>query len=250
MNFKNIFAGVMCLGFLSGCINGADSDGLLSASDQALKAASLSDADVRSLSAKSCAQMDKQSSVAAPGSAYSKRLAKVVQGLPTTVDGQKINYRVYMTSDVNAWAMPNGCVRVYSGLMDMMDDDELRGVIGHEIAHVGLGHSKKAMQLAYGVSAARTAAGATSGVASKLSNSQLGDLGEKLVNSQFSQSQEMDADNYSFDLLTSKGFSAKGLATGFQKFADMDGGKSSMLSSHPSSSERVKNIETRLAAGK
>ena len=31
-----------------------------------------------------------------------------------------------MTKDVNAWAMGNGCVRVYSGLMDQMNDDEPR----------------------------------------------------------------------------------------------------------------------------
>jgi len=42
--------------------------------------------------------------------------------------------------------MSNGCIRVYSGLMDMMTDSELRGVIGHEMGHVALGHSKKAMQ--------------------------------------------------------------------------------------------------------
>ena len=38
-----------------------------------------------------------------------------------------------MTSDVNAWAMANGCVRVYSGLMDMMNDNEIEGVLGHEL---------------------------------------------------------------------------------------------------------------------
>lgn len=46
-----------------------------------------------------------------------------------------------MTSDVNAWAMANGCVRVYSGLMDMMNDNEIEGVLGHELGHVALGHS-------------------------------------------------------------------------------------------------------------
>ena len=54
-----------------------------------------------------------------------------------------------MTKDVNAWAMANGCVRVYSGLMDMMNDNEVRGVVGHEMGHVALGHTKKAMQVAY-----------------------------------------------------------------------------------------------------
>ena len=247
MNIKMLLISTACIAMLGGCVKGMDADGALSAGAQAFQAVNMSDADVRTMANKSCAQMDKQSKIAASGSAYSKRLAKVVKGLPATVDGQKINYRVYLTSDVNAWAMPNGCVRVYSGLMDMMNDDELRGVIGHEIGHVALGHSKKAMQVAYATSAARTAVSASGNAAvSQLSSSQLGDLTEKLINSQFSQSQELDSDNYSFDLLTSKGFSPKGLQTGFQKFAELDGGQNSMFSSHPSSSERAENIQKRL----
>ncbi|MGQ7116108.1 M48 family metalloprotease, partial [Escherichia sp. TWPC-MK] len=50
------------------------------------------------------------------------------------------------TSDVNAWAMANGCVRVYSGLMDMMNDNEIEGVLGHELGHVALGHSLAEMK--------------------------------------------------------------------------------------------------------
>ncbi len=38
-----------------------------------------------------------------------------------------------MAKDVNAFAMANGCIRVYSGLMDMMTDNEVEAVIGHEI---------------------------------------------------------------------------------------------------------------------
>lgn len=78
-----------------------------------------------------------------------------------------------MTSDVNAWAMANGCVRVYSGLMDMMNDNEIEGVLGHELGHVALGHSLAEMKASYAIVAARDAISATSGVASQLSRSQL-----------------------------------------------------------------------------
>ncbi len=55
-----------------------------------------------------------------------------------------------MAKDVNAFAMANGCIRVYSGLMDMMTDNEVEAVIGHEMGHVALGHVKKGMQVALG----------------------------------------------------------------------------------------------------
>ena len=75
--------------------------------------------------------------------------------------------------------MANGCVRVYSGLMDMMTDDEVRGVLGHELGHVALGHTKNKMQVAYTAMAARGALAASgNGAAAALSNSQLGELGE------------------------------------------------------------------------
>lgn len=228
-----------------------DIGGLIGAGSKVVEAATLSDADIKSLSDKACAESDKQEKIAKSGSKYDARLQKLAKALGGTVNGQKANYKVYLTSDVNAWAMANGCIRVYSGLMDMMTDDELQGVIGHEIGHVALGHTKKAMQTAYTVSAARDAAGAAGGnAAAALSASQLGDLTEKFINAQFSQSQESGADDYSFDLLQAKKLNTRGLVTAFQKLAELDGGKSDMMSSHPSSTKRAKHIEDKIAAAK
>lgn len=221
-------------------------DVLAQAGAGAFHAAALSDADIKSLSDQSCASTDGKSRVASAGDKYTVRLNAVMRGMPSAINGQPINYKVYLTKDVNAWAMANGCIRVYSGLMDIMNDGELRGVIGHEEGHVALGHTKKAMQIAYSASAARQLAGASGGVAASLSASQLGDLTERLINAQFSQSQESDADNYSFDLLTRQGLHREGLVTAFQKLAKLDGGKSSMFSSHPSSAERAANLQKRI----
>lgn len=214
-----------------------------------MKAATLSDTDVKQLTDGACAQMDAKSSVAGPGDQYTVRLTKVMKGMPGSIKDQPINYKVYLTKDVNAWAMANGCVRVYSGLMDMMDDDELRGVIGHEEGHVALGHTRKAMQTAYATSAARDMAAAKGGAVADLSSGQMGELAEKFVNAQFSQSQESDADNYSFDLLTERKLKREGLVTSFQKLAKLDGGNSTMLSSHPSSSSRAENMQKRINQG-
>ncbi len=95
-----------------------------------------------------------------------------------------------MAKDVNAFAMANGCIRVYSGLMDMMTDNEVEAVIGHEMGHVALGHVKKGMQVALGTNAVRVAAASAGGIVGSLSQSQLGDLGEKSVNSQFSSARK------------------------------------------------------------
>lgn len=241
---------------LGGCgaIKGGDTNALSQVGGTAMKALSLSDADIVTMSDQSCAAMDQKNKVADAGSGYAKRLDKVVKAMPSTVNGKTANYKVYMTGDVNAWAMANGCIRVYSGLMDLMNDDELRAVVGHEIGHVGLGHSKSRMQAAYAASAVRGLAAASgNGALKSLSQSQAGDLAEKFVNAQFSQSQESAADDYSFDLLTERKLPRKGLVTSFQKLAKLSEGKgasgNSMLSSHPPSSERAARMEKRLGKG-
>jgi len=75
------------------------------------------------------------------------------------VNGQPLNFKVYQSKEVNAFAMPDGSIRIYSGLMDKMNDNELAFVIGHEIGHVAEGHSKKRFQTALLVGAGRDALG-------------------------------------------------------------------------------------------
>jgi len=254
MRYLPIAAAVAALA-LVGCetMKNADTSALTQAGGSAFKAMSLSDGEVATMSDQSCAAMDQKNQIAPAGSRYATRLNQVIKQMPTSVNGKAANYKVYMTKDVNAWAMANGCIRVYSGLMDLMNDDELRGVIGHEIGHVALGHSKSRMQTAYAASAVRGLAGAAGGVAAQLSQSQAGDLGEKFINAQFSQANESAADNYSFDLLTERKLERKGLVSAFDKLAKLSGDAttgSSLMSSHPPSAERSARMQKRLDAAK
>lgn len=118
---------------LAGCKNGVNGDLIASSGMSAYKAATLSDADVKALSNNACKQMDSENQLAGSKSKYTKRLSKIAKALGNNIDGTPVNYKVYMTSDINAWAMANGCVRVYSGLMDLMTDNEIEGVLGHEL---------------------------------------------------------------------------------------------------------------------
>lgn len=236
---------------LAGC-SGMDTADLAGIGVGAFKAATFSDEDARQMANDACKQMDANSRVAPAGNVYAKRLNGIAKRLGSDVDGVPLNYKVYLTNEINAWAMANGCIRVYSGIMDKMSDNELEGILGHEIGHVALGHSRKRMQAAYAASLARSAAASQSGsaTAAALSNSQLGELGEAFLNAQFSQSQETAADNYSFDLLTKRNISRQGLVTAFEKMAAMDGGKGSLMSSHPGSEKRAANMRQRLQKSK
>ena len=54
----------------------------------------------------------------------------------------KYTFKVLNSQDVNAMACPGGFIYVFKGLIDLMpSDDELAGVIGHEIGHVVKRHT-------------------------------------------------------------------------------------------------------------
>ena len=251
MKLLPIAAGLALAMTLVGCQSAKTGDlaGAVSTVSTAGKALTLSDSDVVALSNESCEAMDAQNKVAPANSKYTQRLNRVIKAFPKDIEGKKAVYKVYLTKDVNAWAMANGCIRVYSGLMDLMNDNEVEAVIGHEMGHVALGHVKKGMQVALGTNAIRAAAASAGGIVGSLSQSQLGDVGEKLVNSQFSQRQESEADDYSYDLLRKRGINPSGLATSFEKLAKLEAGRqSSMFDDHPASEERAQHIRDRMAA--
>ena len=116
-----------------------------------------SDQEVVAAANQSCRQMDQKNTITHQ---YDGRMAIIRQGLPTQVGGQTLNYQVYKTKDMNAWAMPNGCVRVYSALIDRLNNDEVRAVLGHEIGHVALRHSVQQYRTNRGVAIALSAGGA------------------------------------------------------------------------------------------
>lgn len=256
MKIKLLATVMVSAALLSGCQN-MNTDMLTKSGTQLFQAATLSDDDIKALTNDACKEMDAQNKVAPANSNYTKRLNNIAKALGNEVNGTPVNYKVYMDKEVNAWAMANGCVRVYSGLMDLMTDNEVEGVLGHEMGHVALGHTRKAIQVAHATVAARTAAASAGGVAAsaggvaaQLSSSQLAEMGQKLINAQFSQHQESEADNFSYDLLKKRGVNTAGLVTAFDKLAKLGGGESSMFSSHPPSKERADNMRNRIAEDK
>jgi putative metalloprotease len=246
LKMKKFALTAMMATVLSAPVHAFDLGAMISAGSDLMKSASLSDAQVKALAGESSVVMDKNNKVAPASSAYAKRLDKMVKGLDSE-DGTKLNFKVYLTKDVNAFAMADGTVRVYSGLMDKMNDDEVRFVIGHEIGHVKLGHTKKAMQLAYATSAARkAAAGSGNAVAAELSTSELGEFANAVANAQFSQSQESDADSYAIGFLKRHNYNVQGGPAALRKLAELYGNDSSLLSSHPAPGDRAAKLDKQL----
>lgn len=229
---------------MTGSAMAIDLSGALGAGVGAAKGLSLSDDDIRKTSDEACVAYDKQNKIAAPGSKYAVRLAKLTQGL-NNEDGINLNFKAYLVSDVNAFAMANGCVRVFAGLMDKMSDDEIRAVIGHEIGHAKLGHTKAKMKTAILTRAARQGAAATGGKAGTVAASELGGVAESFVNAQFSQKEESEADVYGYHFMVKHKYDPNAMVSMLGKLQ----GKGGLMSSHPSSPDRVAKIQALIKKG-
>lgn len=224
-----------------------DAAQLQQAANAALTAATITDAQVIALSQKTIAQLDAQNTLA--DASYQQRLGKLLSQVKD-VEGMSINYKVYKTNEINAFACGDGSIRVYSGLMDIMDDAELMAIIGHECGHVVHHDSRNAMKNAYLAAAARGLINATGGTVAALSKSVLGDLGESYISSQYSQKQEYAADEYGFKFSTQYGFSPYSMSNALEKLVTLsNGAKASyvqkMFSSHPDSAERAKRMKAK-----
>ncbi|MBU0759624.1 MAG: M48 family metalloprotease [Candidatus Omnitrophica bacterium] len=84
-----------------------------------------------------------------PDPLMAKRVSDIGARIASVTDRKEVNYtfRVIDDDDVNAFALPGGYVFIFRGLVEKVDsDDELAGVIAHEMAHVVARHSIKRLQ--------------------------------------------------------------------------------------------------------
>ncbi len=238
------FALLLCFVFmLSGCEN-TDVTTAADAGRDAIKALTLSDQGVQDIAKKSAQLADKKHVVAPSNNKYAKRLNGLV-AQQFQEGNLKFNYAVYISPEVNAFAMADGTIRVYSGLMDMLNDGELRFVIGHEMGHVVKNHIRKKIQLAYGASAVRKAVASQNSAAGEISRSPVGNFAESLMNAQFSQLEEKEADDYGLVFLKTEKFSSPDAVSALRKIAKLSKGHS-FLSSHPDPDKRANRLQAQL----
>ncbi len=228
------------LGFaVTGCED-TDVGMAIDAGRDAVQAATLSDEEVHQLALAVSRQADRKHTVAPADNPYARRLARLV-GRGGGYDGVQFNFKVYLAPTVNAFAMADGTIRIYSGLMDILDDRELVFVVGHEMGHVVAKHIKKKIRMAYAGRAVRKAIASQHNQAGQIARSTIGALAEKLLNAQFSQQEEREADDYGVLYLQRQGCSVQPAVSALTKLAAL-GNRHSVLSSHPAPDARAERL--------
>ncbi len=151
------------------------------------------------------------------------------------------------SNQINAFCMPGGKIAFYTGILEQLKltDDEVAMIMGHEIAHALREHARERIG-----KGAATNIGA--GVLSQLFG--LGQVGQTLTNYgaqlltlQFSREDETESDLVGMDLAARAGYDPRAGVSLWQKMgAASKGAPPQWLSTHPSGTTRIAEIEANL----
>jgi predicted Zn-dependent protease len=179
--------------------------------------------------------------------------AALVRELPPGQSGDW-QVAVFQNRSVNAFALPGRRIGVYTGLLRMTkNQDQLAAVVGHEIAHVIAGHANERISQAYatqtGLQLAQIAAGASSPMQRQL----IGLLGigaQYGIILPYSRTHETEADLVGMDLMARAGFDPKASVQLWTNMAAQSSGQPpEILSTHPSHSRRIHDLQNRVPLG-
>lgn len=249
---KNTVSALLLAACLSVTAVPVNAQGWLGALATAAQALTLSNSQIQAYTRQYIQQLDAKSTICGTEDPYTVRLNRLTANLKS-IDGTPLNFKVYKTSELNAFACADGSVRVYSGLMDILNDDELLGVIGHELGHVAHQDTKNQYKRAILTAAATEGLAASSSTIATLSQSTLGKIGQALASSSFSRKQESSADEFGYDFLKGMGKNPWAMATSFEKLKAHSGGDQAsvtgfvnqLFSDHPDLDRRIKTMEER-----
>ena len=153
----------------------------------------------------------------------------------------------------NAWvkfkSSSNFSVHVTEGLMQILDsEDQIAGVLGHEIGHVRLGHYSKGVQVSVGAAVGKTVAKNVLGHFFGSIGQAIGSIGvdvaANLAEAGFSREQEVEADDYGTALLVKAGYPSDGLYRAMKAFQDNKLiTQPSGFNSHPPTERRLKHLK-------
>ena len=204
--------------------------------------------------------------------AENERVNRIGQRLAVIADSVQIpqgygNDRVYPFTwhfhiiedkSVNAFSLPGGQVYINSGLLKVVrSDDELAGVLGHEMTHSAHHHiqalsheqSKMSSAMAAGLLAAILAHVPASDIGNLAAGAQYTALG--IMNTKYSKPAESDADHGGTIMMAKAGFNPVGMLTFMERLGDFENAsphvEMGIFQDHPEAADRVAAITAELA---
>lgn len=167
----------------------------------------------------------------------------ISQRLISSLDTVKYDYKIHVVENlqINAMAIPGGHIFVFSGLVEFCKSpEELAGVIAHEIGHAQERHVVSRLIRELGITALISmVSGGDPGLIMQAT--------QLLLKSNFSRTQESEADEYACDLMQKAGIDHLYLASFFERLQAENKDypeEMEMIMTHPHHSDRVKSIRS------
>ena len=172
--------------------------------------------------------------------------------------GQEFTFFVVDEPSINAFALPGGYIGVHTGLIEATrTEDELAGVLAHEVAHVTQRHIARAIHASQRQSILSTAmmlgaivaaaAGAGGDVVQGAMSVAQGSSAQQQIN--FTRSNEYEADRVGIEALAEAGFDPTGMATFFEIISrsarPIEARVPEFLRTHPVGAARIAEARSR-----
>ncbi len=151
------------------------------------------------------------------------------------------------SKQLNAWCMPGGKIVFYTGIIDQLqlDDDQIAMIMGHEMAHALREHARERLAKTQATSTVLSIGSALLGLGQL--GSLAADMGGQLLTLKFSRDDETDADLVGLEIAARGGFRPEASVELWKKMLAANGnGGPAFLSTHPSGSNRIEELEANL----
>jgi predicted Zn-dependent protease len=152
---------------------------------------------------------------------------------------KEISVRLTEDPSINAGSAGDGQFIVTTGLLSRATDDQLRGVLAHEIAHDDLGHPAKMQLLGVGLNLGAV-------LLDKLvpGSGNFAPIAGSLIVSSYSRPQELEADRHAVTILRRAGYNKGVMIRALDWIMRTEGNSGGgILSTHPATDERIRALQ-------
>lgn len=163
-------------------------------------------------------------------------------------------FHVIQSREINGFSLPGGHIYITTALIRMANDNELGGVLCHEVGHVVARHSLKTLKKSKEYDDIANSLGELTGVAGSLARDlgvALGKMGGAFALTFHSRDEEREADFLGVRAMPGAGLDPEGMITMFQKLVRIEQQDSDLLGSlfsdHPDAQERIDNTRYEIA---
>lgn len=179
---------------------------------------------------------------------------KIVNASAAKTSDYKFDFHLLADPQVvNAFALPGGQVFITLALFNQLDnEDQLAGILGHEIAHVIARHSAQRIakqQLAEGLSGAAVLATYDPNNPATTQTAQIANVIANLVTMKYGREDELQSDELGVRFMSEAGYDPNALISVMEilKAAAGNNRQPEFFSTHPNPENRVENIKAAIA---